>query len=74
MVVTGLGVVCPAGVGVGPAWANLVAGVSATGPITEDRFSAIPSRVAAYVPRGNSGGQLDLDKHFTQSDRGVENI
>ncbi|RKP27154.1 ketoacyl synthase domain-containing protein [Syncephalis pseudoplumigaleata] len=61
VVVTGLGVVCPLGVGVAHAWPRLLAGasgvVSLTGPATPPhlagRFDGLPSTVAAVVPRGH---------------------
>jgi 3-oxoacyl-[acyl-carrier-protein] synthase II len=49
VVVTGLGIVSPVGIGVDEAWRNIVEGRSGIGPIT--RFDAIgfPSRIAGEV-------------------------
>ncbi|CAN6627230.1 3-oxoacyl-[acyl-carrier-protein] synthase homolog [Trichomonascus vanleenenianus] len=52
VVVTGLGIVSPLGVGCQTAWANLVAAKSGLVALSEDRFGKLPSRVAGVVPRG----------------------
>ncbi len=49
VVVTGLGIVCPVGIGVEPAWRAIVAGQSGIGPITRFDASAFPSRIAGEV-------------------------
>ncbi len=49
VVVTGLGVVSPVGIGIDQAWPNLVNGVSGVGPITHFDASALPTRIAAEV-------------------------
>ncbi|APV51036.1 beta-ketoacyl-[acyl-carrier-protein] synthase II [Betaproteobacteria bacterium GR16-43] len=49
VVVTGLGVVSPVGIGIAPAWDNLLNGVSGVGPITRFDASVIPTRIAAEV-------------------------
>jgi 3-oxoacyl-[acyl-carrier-protein] synthase II len=56
VVVTGLGIVSPVGIGIADAWKNLLAGVSGVGPITKFDASALPTRIAAEV------------KGFTSSD------
>ncbi len=49
VVVTGLGVVCPVGIGLELAWKNLVAGKSGIGPITLFDASTFPTRIAGEV-------------------------
>jgi len=49
VVVTGLGVVCPVGIGLDLAWKNLVAGKSGIGPITLFDASTFPTRIAGEV-------------------------
>ena len=49
VVITGLGIVSPVGIGVKEAWANLLAGKSGVGPITKFDASALPTRIAAEV-------------------------
>ena len=49
VVVTGLGLVTPLGVGVTPTWEKLLAGKSGVGPITRFDASDFASRIAAEV-------------------------
>ncbi len=49
VVVTGLGIVSPVGVGVAEAWSAIVAGKSGIGPITRFDAAAFPSRIAGEV-------------------------
>ncbi|TMH68870.1 MAG: beta-ketoacyl-ACP synthase II [Betaproteobacteria bacterium] len=49
VVVTGLGIVSPVGLGVGPAWANILAGRSGIARITRFDASAFPSQIAGEV-------------------------
>ncbi|HEX2826122.1 MAG TPA: beta-ketoacyl-ACP synthase II [Burkholderiales bacterium] len=49
VVVTGLGIVSPVGVGVPEAWAGILAGKSGIGPITRFDASQLPSRIAGEV-------------------------
>ena len=49
VVVTGVGLVSPLGVGTAPTWEALLAGRSGVGPITRFDASAYPSRIAGEV-------------------------
>jgi len=49
VVVTGLGIVSPVGIGVAAAWANIVAGVSGITRITRFDTEGFPSRIAGEV-------------------------
>jgi 3-oxoacyl-[acyl-carrier-protein] synthase II len=49
VVVTGLGIVSPVGIGVEEAWATILAGKSGIGPITRFDASAFSSRIAGEV-------------------------
>ncbi|MEP7208979.1 MAG: beta-ketoacyl-ACP synthase II [Casimicrobiaceae bacterium] len=49
VVVTGLGIVAPVGIGVAAAWESIVAGRSGIGPITQFDASGFPSRIAGEV-------------------------
>ncbi len=49
MVVTGLGLLCPVGIGVEASWANLTAGKSGIGPVTRFDTKDYPSRIAGEV-------------------------
>lgn len=67
VVVTGLGLICPLGIGVQASWSNLIQRKSGVTKIKngEDQaeFENIPCKVAAYVP-GVSG---QLEQCFTKS-------
>ncbi len=49
VVVTGLGIVCPVGIGVDESWRGIVAGKSGIGPITQFDASSFPTRIAGEV-------------------------
>ena len=52
VVVTGLGLISPLGVGVLPSWTRLIAGDCGIQRITHFNCESLPSKVAACVPRG----------------------
>ena len=54
VVITGLGIVSPVGIGIQQAWDNLLKGVSGVGPITKFDASPLPTRIAAEVKGFNS--------------------
>ena len=60
VVVTGLGIVSPVGIGVPQAWDNLLKGVSGVGPITKFDASALPTRIAAEVKGFTSADWMPL--------------
>ena len=49
VVVTGLGIVSPVGIGIADAWANIIAGRSGIGPVTRFDASTFPSKIAGEV-------------------------
>ena len=49
VVVTGLGIVCPVGIGIAEAWENILAGRSGIARITQFDASALPSQIAGEV-------------------------
>ena len=53
VVVTGMGLVSPMGVGVEPSWKRLVEGESGIGPIESFDVSDLPCRIAAHLPAGS---------------------
>src|SRR5919108_684308 len=62
VVVTGMGVVTPLGIGLENVWHRLIAGESGIRAIQSFDVSDLPSRVAAQVPRGDkSSGLFKLD-------------
>src|SRR5258708_3335681 len=53
VVVTGMGLVTPLGIGLDQVWGRLVAGESGVGAIQSFDVSDLPARIAAQVPRGD---------------------
>src|SRR5260221_3152415 len=60
VVVTGLGIVSPVGVGIAEAWDTLLAGRSGVAPITRCDASALPTRIAAEVKGFTSADWMPL--------------
>jgi 3-oxoacyl-[acyl-carrier-protein] synthase II len=58
VVVTGMGLVTPLGIGLDRVWGRLVAGESGIGAIQSFDVSDLPSRVAGQVPRGDRASGL----------------
>ena len=67
VVVTGLGVVSPVGIGIREAWDNLLRGTSGVGPITKFDASLLPTRIAAEVKVFNGADWMPL-KETRRSD------
>ncbi len=67
VVVTGLGIVSPVGIGIATAWDNVLKGMSGVGPITKFDASALPTRIAAEVKGFNSADWMAL-KETRRSD------
>lgn len=62
VVVTGLGLVTPLGVGVDLPWKRLIAGESGARPITKFDVSEMPAKIAMDVPRGDgTDGTFNAD-------------
>ena len=53
VVVTGLGILSPVGIGVTESWSNVLAGRSGIGPITRFDASVLPTRIAGEVKNFN---------------------
>ncbi len=58
VVVTGMGLVTPLGIGLDQVWQRLLAGESGIGAIQSFDVSDLPSRVAGQVPRGDRASGL----------------
>lgn len=69
VVVTGLGLVTPLGVGHKRNWDRLINAESGIGPITRFDVSDLPSKVAGQVPRGNGEGLFNPDAHVPPKDQ-----
>lgn len=70
VVVTGLGLVTPLGVGVKHVWNNILSGKSGITGLCE-RFSQLPCRIAGLVPRGSEEGEFDVDEWVHSSIKGA---
>ncbi len=71
VVVTGLGLVCPVGVGVEESWQALVAGKSGIGPITHYDATTFPTRIAGEV-RGFEPEKFMDRKEVRRNDRFIQ--
>lgn len=77
VVVTGLGLVTPLGVGTERVWKNVLQGKCGITEIKSKDFNNIPAKIAAFVPRGENPGEFDeshwqkelkLDKRSTTTE------
>jgi len=71
VVVTGLGLVSPVGIGVEASWRSLVAGRSGIGPITLFDASTYPTRIAGEVKDFEPGDFMDK-KEARRNDRFIQ--
>src|SRR5688572_12076320 len=70
VVVTGMGLVTPLGIGLEQVWRRLLAGESGIRAIQSFDVSDLPSRVAAQVPRGDrESGLFNADDWVPQKDQ-----
>src|SRR5260370_32869222 len=70
VVVTGMGLVPPLGIGLEEVWRRLVAGESGIRAIQSFDVSDLPARVAAQVPRGDrSSGLFNADDWVSPKDQ-----
>ncbi len=70
VVVTGMGIACPLGLGVEHVWRRLVAGESGIGAIQSFDTSDLPAKIAGQVPAGTrADGGLTLSEWVPQKDQ-----
>ena len=70
VVVTGMGMVTPLGVGVEPVWKRLIAGESGIAGIQSFDVSDLPAKIAGQVPFGaTADGRFDADDWMAPKDR-----
>ena len=61
VVVTGMGIVSPLGVGIDHVWKRLIAGESGLSAITKFDVSDLPAKIAGAVPRGEGPGEFNVN-------------
>ncbi len=69
VVITGLGLVTPLGVGVEHVWKQLLEGKSGIRAITAFDVSDLGTKIAGQVPHGKAPGELDLESIFDVQER-----
>jgi 3-oxoacyl-[acyl-carrier-protein] synthase II len=70
VVVTGMGIVCPLGLGVERVWRRLIAGESGLNVIQSFDVKDLPAKVAGQIPRGmKADGALDLAEWIPVKDQ-----
>ncbi|MBW8270898.1 beta-ketoacyl-ACP synthase II [Caldovatus aquaticus] len=70
VVVTGMGIACPLGVGVEHVWRRLLAGESGISAIQSFDVSALPAKIAGQVPAGSRAeGKLDINEWIPVKDQ-----
>ncbi len=69
VVVTGLGMLSPLGVGVDINWSRLIAGETGIRKITSFDTADLPSQVAGQVPRGDEADQFNPNRFIEPKDQ-----
>ena len=69
VVVTGMGLVTPLGVGVEHVWKRLLAGHSGVRRITAFNTEDLPAKIAAQVPKGSAAGEFDAERIVPNKER-----
>ena len=64
VVVTGMGIVSPLGVGIDHVWKRLINGESGITAITKFDTSDLPAKIAGAVPRGTNAGEFNADNYI----------
>ncbi|XP_031840829.1 3-oxoacyl-[acyl-carrier-protein] synthase, mitochondrial [Nomia melanderi] len=68
VVVTGMGIICPLGVGTQQSWNNLINCKSGVTKLTEPDYDKLPCRIGALIPKGKGANELDIESYFSNSE------
>jgi 3-oxoacyl-[acyl-carrier-protein] synthase II len=71
IVITGLGILCPVGIGLEDSWRSIVAGKSGIGPITQFDASSFPTRIAGEVKGFEAEKYMDR-REVRRNDRFIQ--
>ncbi|MBS0184855.1 MAG: beta-ketoacyl-ACP synthase II [Proteobacteria bacterium] len=69
VVISGLGLVTPLGVGVPYVWERLISGHSGIQKITSFETEDLPTKIAGQVPRGTTPGSLNIEDFVSPKDQ-----
>jgi 3-oxoacyl-[acyl-carrier-protein] synthase II len=70
VVVTGMGIACPLGLGVEKVWQRLIAGESGISAIQSFDVNDLPAKVAGQIPKGaRADGKLDISEWIPVKDQ-----
>ena len=68
VVITGLGIVCPLGIGVSNVWRKLLLSEVGTIALTSQEYKDIPCKVACLVPNDDECLEFNIKSYFKTSD------
>ncbi|MCL2538594.1 MAG: beta-ketoacyl-ACP synthase II [Alphaproteobacteria bacterium] len=70
VVITGIGIVSPVGVGIEHAWANILAGKSGIIKLTEEQYADLPVQIGGRILRGDNPGEYNPDTIVSPKEQG----